>query len=50
LAGVDTYIGVASVQKEYEILSITPTAMHLRVLGYGPESGNAWYLKLVPAQ
>ena len=50
LSGVDTYIGVASVQKEYEILSITPTAMHLRVLGYGPESGNAWYLKLVPAQ
>ena len=50
LSGVNTYIGVGSVQKEYEILSITPTAMHLRVLGYGPESGNAWYLKLVPVQ
>ncbi len=50
LSGVDTYIGVASVQKEYEILSISPTAMYLRVLGYGPESGNAWYLKLKPAQ
>lgn len=50
LSGVDTYIGVASVQKEYEILSISPTAMYLRVLGFGPESGNAWYLKLKPAQ
>lgn len=50
LSGVSTYIGVASVQKEYEILSISPTAMYLRVLGYGAESGNAWYLKLVPAQ
>ena len=44
LGGSNTYIGYGSVQKEYEILTITPTAMYLRV--QGTETGNAWYLKL----
>ena len=44
LAGNNTYIGYGAVLKEYEILSITPTAMYLRV--QGTETGNAWYLKL----
>jgi hypothetical protein len=44
LAGVNTYIGYGAVQKEYEILSITPTALKLRVRG--TETGNAWYLTL----
>jgi hypothetical protein len=44
LGGTNTYIGYGSLQKEYEILSITPTAMYLRV--QGTETGNAWYLKL----
>jgi hypothetical protein len=44
LGGNNTYIGYGSVQKEYEILTITPTAMYLRV--QGTETGNAWYLKL----
>jgi hypothetical protein len=45
LAGNNTYIGYGAVLKEYEILSITPTSMYLRV--QGTETGNAWYLKLV---
>jgi hypothetical protein len=44
LAGNNTYIGYGAVQKEYEILSITPTSMKLRVRG--TETGNAWYLTL----
>lgn len=44
LAGNNTYIGYGAVQKEYEILSITPTVMKLRVRG--TETGNAWYLTL----
>jgi len=44
LAGNNTYIGYGAVQKEYEILSITPTSMKLRVRG--TETGNAWYLVL----
>ena len=32
------------IKKEYEILSISATAMYLRV--QGTETGNAWYLKL----
>ncbi len=44
LSGVNTYIGYGAVQKEYEIMSITPTDMYLRV--QGTETGNAWYLKL----
>jgi hypothetical protein len=44
LAGNTTYIGYGSLQKEYEILVITPTYMYLRV--QGTETGNAWYIKL----
>ena len=44
LASNNTYIGYGSVLKEYEILTITPTAMYLRV--QGTETGNAWYIKL----
>lgn len=44
LSGVNTYIGYGAVLKEYEILTITPTALYLRV--QGTETGNAWYLKL----
>jgi hypothetical protein len=44
LAGNNTFIGYGSVLKEYEILTITPTTMYLRV--QGTETGNAWYLKL----
>jgi predicted transcriptional regulator of viral defense system len=46
LAGVNTYIGYGSTLKEYEILTITPTTMYLRV--QGTETGNAWYLKMIP--
>ncbi len=46
LAGNNTYIGFGAVQKEYEILSISATNMSLRV--QGTETGNAWYLKLIP--
>ena len=44
LSGNNTFIGYGAVQKEYEILSITPTSLYLRV--QGTETGNAWYLKL----
>ena len=44
LEGNNTFIGYGAVLKEYEILSITPTSLHLRV--QGTETGNAWYLKL----
>lgn len=44
LGGNTTYIGYGALQKEYEILQITPTFMYLRV--QGTETGNAWYLKL----
>jgi hypothetical protein len=44
LSGNNTYIGYGAVQKEYEILSITPTTLKLRVRG--TETGNAWYLTL----
>jgi len=44
LSGNSTFIGYGAVQKEYEILAITPTAMYLRV--QGTETANAWYLRL----
>lgn len=44
LSGNNTFIGYGAVQKEYEILSITPTSLYLRV--QGTETGNAWYIKL----
>jgi hypothetical protein len=46
LAGVNTFIGYGATQKAYEILTITPTTMYLRV--QGTETGNAWYLKMIP--
>ena len=39
-----TFIGYGATLKEYEILSITPNAMQLRV--QGTETSNAWYIKL----
>ncbi len=47
LAGVNTYIGIGSSQKEYEILVLTPTYMYIRV--GATETGRAWYFKLIPA-
>lgn len=44
LSGNNTFIGYGSVQKEYEIMSISATSLFLRV--QGTETGNAWYLKL----
>ena len=46
LSGNSTFIGYGSLQKEYEIMSITATYMYLRV--QGTETGNAWYIKLKP--
>lgn len=48
LSGNTTFIGYGAVQKEYEILSIDDSHMYLRV--QGTETGNAWYLKLIPVQ
>ena len=47
LNGNNTTIGYGAVQKEFEILEINANYMHLRVRG--TETGNAWYLKLIPA-
>lgn len=47
LAGNDTFIGYGAVQKEYEILEVAEDSMYLRV--QGTETGNAWYIKLIPA-
>lgn len=47
LSGNTTYIGYGSLQKEYEIVEISSTVMKLRI--QGTETGNAWYLTLVPA-
>lgn len=44
LVGNTTFIGYGALQKEYEIMVLTPTYMYLRV--QGTETGNAWYLKL----
>ena len=46
LGGNNTYIGYGALLKEYEIMSITATTMYLRA--QGTETGNAWYLKLIP--
>lgn len=46
LSGNNTYIGYGALQKEYEILQISATNLYLRV--QGTETGNAWYLKLIP--
>lgn len=44
LGGNNTFIGYGALQKEYEILTISPTDVYLRA--QGTETGNAWYLKL----
>lgn len=46
LSGVNTFIGYGATQKEYEIMESTPTYLYLRV--QGTETGNAWYMKLIP--
>lgn len=46
LSGTNTFIGYGATQKEYEIFEITATSMYLRV--QGTETGNAWYLKMIP--
>jgi hypothetical protein len=48
LAGNTTFIGYGAVQKEFEILSISSSNLYLRV--QGTETGNAWYIKLIPLQ
>ncbi|NJY63449.1 hypothetical protein HC174_11885 [Salinimicrobium sp. CDJ15-81-2] len=48
LAGSNTFIGYGAVQKEYEILELTPDVLYLRV--QGTETGNAWYIRLIPAE
>jgi hypothetical protein len=45
LNGNNTFIGYGAALKEYEIMSITPTSLNLRV--QGTETPNAWYLKLI---
>jgi hypothetical protein len=47
LSGNNTFIGYGAVLKEYEIFEINPDYMYLRV--QGTETGNAWYLKMIPA-
>lgn len=47
LEGNTTFIGYGATQKEYEILQISATNLYLRVRG--TETGNAWYMKLIPA-
>jgi hypothetical protein len=47
LSGANTFVGYGSSLKEYEILVITSTNMYLRV--QGTETGNAWYIKMIPA-
>ncbi|MBK7475337.1 MAG: hypothetical protein IPI11_04700 [Haliscomenobacter sp.] len=46
LSGVNTYIGYGSLQKELEIMVLSSDYMYLRA--QGTETGNAWYLKMVP--
>jgi hypothetical protein len=46
LSGVNTFIGYGATLKEYEIMEISPTNLYLRV--QGTETGDAWYLKLIP--
>lgn len=46
LGGKNTFIGYGALQKEYEILSVSADNLYLRA--QGTETGNAWYLKLIP--
>ena len=47
LSGNNTFIGYGATLKEYEIFEINADYMYLRV--QGTETGNAWYLKMIPA-
>ena len=47
LDGNTTFIGYGALAKEYEIMVIDNNYLYLRVRG--TETGNAWYLKLIPA-
>ncbi len=47
LAGTNTFIGYGATLKGYEILTLTANTMYLRV--QGTETGNAWYIKMIPA-
>ena len=47
LGGSTTFIGYGALKREFEILEINDNYMYLRV--QGTETGNAWYLKLIPA-
>ena len=47
LASNETFIGYGALQSEYEIMEINEDYLYLRI--QGTETGNAWYLKLVPA-
>lgn len=48
LGGKNVYIGYGALLDEYEILSIDANVMRLRI--QGTETGNAWYLTMVPQQ
>ena len=48
LVGSETFIGYGAVQKEYEILEVSEDNLYLRV--QGTETGNAWYVRLIPAE
>lgn len=47
LSSPSTFIGYGALKNEYEILVINDNYLYLRVRG--TETGNAWYLKLIPA-
>ncbi|MGE5355810.1 MAG: hypothetical protein ACM3PT_06175 [Deltaproteobacteria bacterium] len=46
MGGNNIYIGYGALQDEYEILKIESNVMRLRIRG--TETGNAWYLILIP--
>lgn len=46
ISGDETFIGYGAVLNDYEIMEITPDNLYLRV--QGTETGNAWYLRLIP--
>lgn len=47
IASYDAYIGYGALLDEYEILEATADYLYLRV--QGTETGNGWWLKLIPA-
>jgi hypothetical protein len=46
MGGNNIFIGYGALQGDYEILTIEPNVMKLRIRG--TETGNAWYLTLIP--